>query len=284
MISKAFKGLPLVISLCFGVSHGATVVAHYPLGRYHLFYVSLDEKERKRFDIGAQGAFFLLDAADSSLSDLDVIYKKAKAAIEVDDYDRALGPEQVKIEDIDEGCEGNTGPEVLVRLYGPSEDPGLIILGFDRYGIFRKLFHESGQLLGIHKIAQNRLEIVLNVREDLAGTMYHRQSFLFDTENKLTYKVPHVFVERSHRFLGYDMGSWRAVCIKRVPVYFDPRSAVFREPIALIGWIREGWKVSFERFYRVEGKGAAFVQSDSLSGWVNQWDVNWENFELPAAD
>ena len=31
-------------------------------------------------------------------------------------------------------------------------------------------------------------------------------------------------------------------------------------------------------------EGAVSVRSDSLSGWLNQEDVNWDNFRLPAAD
>ncbi|MCK5119743.1 MAG: hypothetical protein KAQ78_09170 [Candidatus Latescibacteria bacterium] len=262
------------------------IVGRYPMGKYQLFYVAFGESYNERFPdlIRGTGRFFLLDAADSLLSEVETISQRAKVSIEIKDYGFALRSRQIEIRDIDQNCRGNTGPEVLIRLHGPSEDPGLIILGFDQEGVFRKLFDQDGERLEINAVAPNRLEIILNIRAGLAGTMFHRQSFLWDTETKQTYKVPHVFVNKSEYFLSYDIGKWPIWCIKSVPVYFDARSAVRREPMALIGKLGEGWQVSLDKFYRVEGEGAVSVRSDSLSGWLSQEDVNWDNFKLPAAD
>ncbi len=262
-----------------------TIIGRYRFGKNVLFYVGSGyHYEVQPEVIASTGTFFLLDAVDSLLSDANTIRQRARASVRVEDVDMALRPQQIEIRDIDKGCKGNTGPEVLCRLWGPSDDPELVILGFDQDGKFRKLFVHMGLHVDTKVIAPNKLEIILASRANVSWCMYYRQSYIFNTVTKDTYKVPSIFVEPSYDFHGDYFRSFEIRCHKPVDVYFDPQSAIQKQSIALIGMLGKGWKVTFEKFYWAEEPGAVLVRSDSLSGWVNQSDIIWENFRLPMAD
>ncbi len=267
-----------------------TIIARYSLGQSVLFYVASGEYYEGQHDIiDGNGTFLLLNAEDSLLLDIKEIFRRAKASIIVTDMEYALRPQNIEIRDIDKGCRNNMGPEVLCRLSGPSDDPELIILGFDRDGNFRRLFDHWGVLVDTKVIASDKVEITLITRANTFWYMLYRQSFIFNTRTKEIYKVPQVFVEPSYDYPGFPMvedciRNFDIFCTRWCPVYLDPKSAIQKESSACIGGLRRGWKVTFDKFYWAEGPGAVLVKSDSLSGWVNQNDITTERFKLPLAD
>ena len=267
-----------------------SIITRYSLGQSVLFYVASGEYYEGRHDIiRGIGTFFLLDAEDSSLLDTKRISQKAKASIVVTDMNFVLRSRDIEIRDIDKGCEGNISPEVLCRLSGPSDDPELIILGFDRDGNFRRLFDHRGVLVDAKVIASDKVEITMIIRANIFWYMLYRQSFVLNTRTKEIYKVPQVFVEPSYDYPGFsDVENYirnsDIFCTFWCPLYLDPKSAIRKEPNAQVGAIRKGWKVTFEKFYWAEEPGAVLVKSDSLSGWVNQNDITTERFKLPLAD
>lgn len=252
-----------------------TIIAKYSLGQSVLFYVASGEYYKGRQDIiGGNGTFLLLNAEDSLLLDIKEIFRRAKASIVVTDVENALKPRNIEIRDIDKGCRNNMGPEVLCRLSGPSDDPELIILGFDRDGNFRRIFQHRGVLVDTKVIASDKVEITMIIRAHILWCMFYRQSFILNTRTKEIYKIPQVFVKPSYDYPGFPevenyIRNFDIFCACWCPVYLDPKSAIRKESNAQVGAIRSGWKVTFEKFYWGECPGAVLVKSDSLSGWIN---------------
>ncbi len=257
------------------------IVFRATLGDKYIYYVS---KKLYSNSSHLTGYFHAVALSDSTFQTVADIESASITAIEIDDAGGYLHPSQIELKDIDAGCEGNGAPEILVRLYGPSDDPELIILGLNLDGEFVKLFHEPGQFLSMNKVGEARLEIVMNMRLELAGTSYFPQSFLYDTIRRDVYRVPDVIVRKSEFFNGYNVGQWPIRSKKPVTLYFDPRSAVRREKRAEIDELVPGQAVKIDEFYRVEGGCAAKVVSQRQTGWIHQDDLNRENFRLPAAD
>lgn len=255
-----------------------------------LYYIATDKREHdytRPQDLRYHdGDFLLLDkdkvwTLECPTIPWEFLFDHAKSRINIADASYALEENQISIEDFDKNYTNNLGNDIKVTLYGPSDDPEILYLGMDKDNSLSVYFSIPSSDIICSKINSFKMLIKTSVREDLEGTWFHDQEYLFDTNSKCLYRVPNIFLESPQR-TAYK-------CIAEIPVYYDARSAAHQESASLVDTLSVGMTIDILQFYRVEADGSAqisYTQSNKENlGWICQGDINWKTLEgLCAAD
>ncbi|MBD3374776.1 YARHG domain-containing protein [candidate division KSB1 bacterium] len=226
----------------------------------------------------------------------EFLFDHEKSRINLTDSFYPLKEKQISIQDFDKDYEYNVGDEIRVRLYGPSDDSEIVYLGMDKDENLSVYFSIPSSDMICSKINSIKMLIKSRIREDLEGTWFHDQEYLFDTNSKRLYRVPNIFLASPQKS-AYK-------CITEIPVYYDARSAAQRESAALVDTLVVGMLVDILQFYRPEAMesvldsssislnhdimtglniGAAQVtytiKGHEYSGWIHQSDIKWKKLE-----
>lgn len=263
------------------------VLYKYDFNGYPLYYIGMEKNDKKTSIKWESGEFILLEKKNNwllSLNEIPPEYLIKNASTEpiiINDFMTCLKMEQIKIEDFDFGYKGNVGDEIIVKLFGPSDDFELIYLGLNNDNKLSKLIYIPSNNITKSKINESKILVKVNVREDLHGTSSFNQEYIYDTIEKELYQVPNLFMN-----LGWDC---QYKSIKEIPVFYDARSAALKSKLGQIDLIPTDTKVNFLKFYRVESEGSVQIKykknNKEIEGWIAQGFSNSYYFSgMPAAD
>jgi hypothetical protein len=138
--------------------------------------------------------FYLLDSTYlwtlncPSIAPEFIIKKAIKSLWCIDDGKTIISPEDIKIINFDSLCINGHKPEILIRLYGPSNDDGHYLIGYDSKGNFGTLI-EGHFIDKYHRISDSIVRFTSVERCDRIGTEFCKIDYNYNTITKKVEKI-----------------------------------------------------------------------------------------------
>ncbi len=250
------------------------ILYKYNFNGYPLFYIGWDPQVlNERPNDFFTAAFVLLDttmlwAFDCTTIPPEFLVENSIGYIEMVDVGQ-LKENQIKIKNIDKGYIGGEGDEMLIHLYGYSDDDEDVILGFNNKGEFVKLLNRSITIDRLSYLNDSTMKFTTSVRTDFFGTGWSTKVYHFNTKTKELIGLP-----LNKRDL------WRyATSNDIITVYKNHQSAINKSHNSIIAKIDSGKNIKLIK--HLDKDFCYEVRYDTISGWMNWNDIFKFGFHWP---
>lgn len=196
---------------------------------------------------------------------------------------------KIKIIDIENKRHDNDSyeEEIIVKNYsgGEGDDPLFCILGFDKKGVFRKIFSGHGNLQKIEGY-NNYLEVTTSIDTKMPSLNKIPLRWLWNRNKETVHRIPLILEE--------SPGISTLTCKEKVTLYSDPISAYERNEKAIVGYthVKGRFKVGKYFFSKDMDKvswnptflylepivKAIFIYQSTFKGWIKSSDLKKFNY------
>ena len=251
------------------------ILYKYNFNGYPLFYIGWDPQVlNERPNDFFTAAFVLLDKTmlwtfDCTTIPPEFLVENSIGYIEMVDIGQ-LKENQIKIKNIDKGYIGGEGDEMLIHLYGYSDDDEDVILGFNNKGEFVKLLNRSITIDQLCYLNDSTLKFTTSERTDFFLTDWSTRIYHYNTITKKLKALP--LDER--QYVRYVSPS------DTVIVYQTSAAAKDKIPNFIIYKVEPNKNVKLIK--HEDNDDTYEIRFDSIIGWINRDELT--KFGFIAAD
>lgn len=200
----------------------------------------------------------------------EFIIDHAKSTLELFDV-RALWIDQ--IEQVELSCFPANNHVLLVRLYGPSDDPEIYILGH-KNGEIQELIHLYGSLNALDCISANQLRLDMTIRHDILGTMFRSQSYTY------------------HSNMGEVKEDYQPILNFNIPIqvladlpYYKTKEEAYNNDQSMeMGVLSSKQIITFKSYDQDLENGPVYFEMGNKKGWISRLHISTDFLEIPIYD
>lgn len=225
---------------------------------------------------------YFLYISKKGLNDINEIVKSSIFKAIVDDEGYPISQKRITITDFDKELDYNQGNEIIIHLYGPSDDFSDLVIGKDKSGYFRRYFHIYGGRRNLSPIEIGPIEN----REDnkkvfgmltysvWMGHFYKEERYIFDSEYKTVHRV---------KDIEFPIKPYFTQVIRDVDIFDDLTDLKIGNNKGKKWTLKKGQFIIVVSAAIYKNKWFLQVQDKDISGWIELFDAH-KSIYISGAD